>query len=346
MGRISKVLTIFVVIVSVIIAVTMILSQILMNIEFWEQKVYVLANDSVMLGAFFTDREIWLSHYFFKSSDNYRNIIVRGYVNGTGPFDLYIGSYVKAVNVTSYNFSFSPKFSEIKKGLKMVIVNKAMYETTKDFIDKTITIYEHMSYCWEAKSPLFLPIVRVSVRIEGYAVEKNGRAFNIYFMDWENFNKWSSGESFNAYYVGTGASRYNFSFIVPKDKCDNLVYCIVERVPSGEEKVALEIYVKATKTYYELVNNNISYYVEVRWEEKEYVYRPTGWLLMGVGCITIYVSFIVLWILLAAWVYEDAKERGEEAVIWLLIVLLTGFIGLIVYLLVRPKKKLPPPPPP
>ncbi|MHA1262637.1 MAG: PLDc N-terminal domain-containing protein [Candidatus Freyarchaeota archaeon] len=33
--------------------------------------------------------------------------------------------------------------------------------------------------------------------------------------------------------------------------------------------------------------------------------------------------------------YRDARDRGMEAALWLLIVLLTGPLGLIIYLMVR-----------
>jgi uncharacterized membrane protein YhaH (DUF805 family) len=61
------------------------------------------------------------------------------------------------------------------------------------------------------------------------------------------------------------------------------------------------------------------------------------------------IGLIAVWILLAVWVYRDAKKRGMEATLWLLVVLLTGIIGLIVYLIVRrdhPIQQPPPPPPP
>ena len=48
---------------------------------------------------------------------------------------------------------------------------------------------------------------------------------------------------------------------------------------------------------------------------------------------------MLLWcvvaIILGVWVYKDAEERGMEAALWLLIVLLTGIVGLIIYLIVR-----------
>jgi len=43
----------------------------------------------------------------------------------------------------------------------------------------------------------------------------------------------------------------------------------------------------------------------------------------------------IISIVLAVWVYSDAEKRGMEAALWLIIVLLTGVIGLIIYLIVR-----------
>lgn len=51
---------------------------------------------------------------------------------------------------------------------------------------------------------------------------------------------------------------------------------------------------------------------------------------------------LILWfvvaILIAVWVYRDAKGHGESGVMWLIIVLITGIIGLIVWLFVRRDK--------
>ena len=50
--------------------------------------------------------------------------------------------------------------------------------------------------------------------------------------------------------------------------------------------------------------------------------------------------WLVLSIILCVWVYRDAKRRfppeSSEPIVWLLIVLITGIIGLIIYLIVRP----------
>jgi TctA family transporter len=56
------------------------------------------------------------------------------------------------------------------------------------------------------------------------------------------------------------------------------------------------------------------------------------------GSISIPIVWLIISIIIAVWVYEDAKERGENAALWLLIVILTGFLGLIVWLVVRPSK--------
>lgn len=43
----------------------------------------------------------------------------------------------------------------------------------------------------------------------------------------------------------------------------------------------------------------------------------------------------VISILLCVWVYRNAESRGMNGALWLIIVLFTGIIGLIIYLVVR-----------
>lgn len=62
------------------------------------------------------------------------------------------------------------------------------------------------------------------------------------------------------------------------------------------------------------------------------------WLCTGaLFCILPIVMFIVF-LLIAIWVYKDAEKRGKSGALWLIIVLLTGIIGLIIWLVVRPKE--------
>jgi uncharacterized membrane protein YhaH (DUF805 family) len=63
----------------------------------------------------------------------------------------------------------------------------------------------------------------------------------------------------------------------------------------------------------------------------------------GMGCACLVVSLLIglvsvgVWIAICVWVYRDATRRGaENAVIWLILVIVTGLLGLIIYLIVRP----------
>ena len=44
---------------------------------------------------------------------------------------------------------------------------------------------------------------------------------------------------------------------------------------------------------------------------------------------------LLFWVLLAVWVYKDSKERGLQQIFWGLLTLFMGFLGLVIYLLVR-----------
>ena len=63
-----------------------------------------------------------------------------------------------------------------------------------------------------------------------------------------------------------------------------------------------------------------------------------GLMMVYVVLIVLVVVFYVIAILLAVWVYKDAQKRGmDNPALWLIIVLLIGCIGCIIYLIVRPK---------
>jgi ABC-type tungstate transport system substrate-binding protein len=55
------------------------------------------------------------------------------------------------------------------------------------------------------------------------------------------------------------------------------------------------------------------------------------------------VAILALNIALLIWVARDAKSRGmDNSILWMVLVMLTGIIGLIIYLLVRPQGNLVP----
>jgi|Deesub1362B_J571_1020462.scaffolds.fasta_scaffold19123_1 hypothetical protein len=57
---------------------------------------------------------------------------------------------------------------------------------------------------------------------------------------------------------------------------------------------------------------------------------------------TLYIFFGLIWlviaVLLSFWVYEDAESRGMDGILWIIVVLLTGILGLVIYLAVRSEK--------
>lgn len=57
--------------------------------------------------------------------------------------------------------------------------------------------------------------------------------------------------------------------------------------------------------------------------------------LSTVCCISIAIPWII-WLVLAIWTYKDAEKRGKSGILWFLIVLILGIIGLIIWLVVRP----------
>jgi len=62
-----------------------------------------------------------------------------------------------------------------------------------------------------------------------------------------------------------------------------------------------------------------------------------GWALFGLGLACILpIIWLVIAILIAIWVYRDAEKRDSSGALWLIIVIFTGIIGLIIWLVVRP----------
>lgn len=86
--------------------------------------------------------------------------------------------------------------------------------------------------------------------------------------------------------------------------------------------------------------------------------------LAGGLCLAFFAIWFIIWLLVAIWVYKDAEARGMGGVLWLIIVIILGLIGIIIYLVVRkplqppmqpygayppqqqPYGQYPPPPPP
>ncbi len=65
-----------------------------------------------------------------------------------------------------------------------------------------------------------------------------------------------------------------------------------------------------------------------------------GFAACGVIFLFIILAHLVLAIILMVWVAKDAKARGESAALWVIVQFFLGIIGLIIWLLARPKGAL------
>ena len=60
---------------------------------------------------------------------------------------------------------------------------------------------------------------------------------------------------------------------------------------------------------------------------------------LGLGlavCAVVCIIWFIIALLIAIWVYRDAEKRGSSGVLWLIIVILTSWVGIIIWLIVRP----------
>ena len=72
------------------------------------------------------------------------------------------------------------------------------------------------------------------------------------------------------------------------------------------------------------------------------IQRDSGSPAAACGCLGFFgfviVAIVVLNIALLVWVARDAKARGmDSAILWMILVMFTGIIGLIIYLFARPQ---------
>jgi hypothetical protein len=72
--------------------------------------------------------------------------------------------------------------------------------------------------------------------------------------------------------------------------------------------------------------------------------EPMGGMMFPFLIFPFMIVFMMVWIiiaiLIAVWVYRDAERRGENGGLWLILVILTGWIGLIIWLVVRSGKPI------
>lgn len=68
-------------------------------------------------------------------------------------------------------------------------------------------------------------------------------------------------------------------------------------------------------------------------------YYGSADLLFGMSvliCGIFVLVWFIIFIAIAIWVYKDAEKRGSSGALWLIIVILLGIIGIIIWLIIRP----------
>lgn len=58
----------------------------------------------------------------------------------------------------------------------------------------------------------------------------------------------------------------------------------------------------------------------------------------GTTCVVV-LLVLVIWILVSIWVFRDARSRGMNGALWLVVVLVGSLIGLILYIVLREEKR-------
>ena len=64
------------------------------------------------------------------------------------------------------------------------------------------------------------------------------------------------------------------------------------------------------------------------------IHQSELFLFFGAYVVIIIILFCVN-IALCVWVYRDARSRGKDGALWVVIVLVAGCLGLIIYLIIR-----------
>ncbi|MFH1101904.1 MAG: hypothetical protein V1726_07715 [Methanobacteriota archaeon] len=67
-----------------------------------------------------------------------------------------------------------------------------------------------------------------------------------------------------------------------------------------------------------------------------YSYSNTSSMIPLIIFLIIYLIIFIVWILVAVWVYKDAKKRKENAGLWAVIVIFAGLIGVLIWFAMRP----------
>ena len=164
------------------------------------------------------------------------------------------------------------------------------------------------------------------------ATVNSGPNIDVFFMTSSNFEKYKAGSAFD---YETYLSDLNTSSAVESGGLltDGTYYFVLDNTDKGTPLPANPPIPAATVAW------------TLTSEDLAGAEDAAGWFGFAFGlCLVVMVLAIIIRILILIWVYRDAEKRGASGVMWLIIVILLGIIGLIIYLIVRPKTPVAPPP--
>lgn len=173
---------------------------------------------------------------------------------------------IEAKRVADYTLSLPTTRQDVIDGLRLVVSNVYAQETKEEkLIDETIRLPSFSTYTfWFSPPPLMIGF-ESELSVSGMATEIHGHRFNIYIMHSKDYDLWSTGRSYSAYYVGNDRESYEFSFVIPPEKARESVYFIVER---GDPDVELDVDVAATGAWMAPTTLSVEYDVRISWKEK------------------------------------------------------------------------------
>jgi H+/Cl- antiporter ClcA len=65
-------------------------------------------------------------------------------------------------------------------------------------------------------------------------------------------------------------------------------------------------------------------------------YSPDSYMWISLFFIVIIIIVFIVWIAVGLWVYKDAKQRNESAILWFVIVIVAGLLGILLWFVFRP----------
>lgn len=88
------------------------------------------------------------------------------------------------------------------------------------------------------------------------------------------------------------------------------------------------------------INVTVTYsYAETSSEEHNKSLINLGEIFAGTFCYVILIVYLIISVITAIWTYKDAKIRGKNSNIWVIIGFVLNIVGLLIWIIVRPSIK-------